>query len=486
MSAARQGRLPVGVQCSAQQLRSCAQDELITLIEQLRARVRELEAQLAQNSRNSSQPPARDGYEKPQPKSQRKKSGRPSGGQAGHPGHTLQQVEHPDHTVVCEADCCTNCGRDLSTLPAAEVDRRQVFDLPALKINVTEYRVQIKACPRCGTRVKAPCAQASQPVQYGPRLQATSTYLSQYQLLPYERSAELLHDLFQIDVSQGTLDNVLNRAYEKAEPFEVRVKEQIIESAVAHFDETGLRVMKTLHWLHVASTPTLTVYHIDPKRGQPAMQAMGILPRFTGIAVHDHWASYYAYDCGHALCNAHHLRELIFAEEEHQQSWAARLQVCLLEANQEVQAAKAQGATALAAQRLKYHDARYSRILREGREELPVLPGKLTAGKRGRVKQHKVKNLHDRLHGHKAEVLAFLYDFSVPFTNNQGEQDVRMTKVKQKISGCFRSMQGAKIFARVRGAISTVKKQRHNVIEALTELFEDPTAFTRRLTEPIT
>jgi transposase len=243
-----------------------------------------------------------------------------------------------------------------------------------------------------------------------------------------------------------------------------------------------MRVVKDLHWLHVASTPEFTAYHIDAQRGKPAMEAMGILPDFTGTAVHDSWTSYYAYECEHALCNTHHLRELIFAYEEHGQQWAARLKACLLEANEEVTAAKTRGATELPARRLQYFSGRYSRILREGREELPLLPAR-HAGQRGRAKQHKVKNLHDRLRDHKTEVLAFLYDFSIPFTNNQGEQDVRMMKVKQKISGCFRSIDGARIFARIRGCLSTIKKQGHNALQAMTMLFEDHVDFTRKMTE---
>lgn len=467
---------------TSESLSSCSKEELIALILQLCARVSELEAQLAKNSRNSSKPPSSDGYEKPKPKSQRKKSGRRSGGQPGHAGSTLKLVERPDQTVVCRVEAC-ECGCDLRGCEAVEVERRQVFELPVMKLHVTEYQAQIKECPQCGQPVKAVFpAVVSQPVQYGPRARAAMTYLSQYQLLPFERLQELLHDLFQMDVSQGTLNNVLKRGYEKLAVFEEQVKERIRDSEVVHFDETGMRVVKDLNWLHVASTPELTAYHIDAQRGQPAMAAMGILPDFAGTAVHDSWASYYAYECGHALCNAHHLRELIFAHEEHGQQWAARLKACLLEANEEVMATNTRGATELPTQRLQYFSKRYSRILREGRKELPLVPAK-PAGQRGRVKQHKVKNLHDRLGNHKTEVLAFLYDISIPFTNNQGEQDVRMMKVKQKISGCFRSFEGARIFARIRGCLSTVKKQGHNAMQAMTMLFEDHVAFTRRMTE---
>jgi len=467
---------------TSESLSSWSKEDLIALILQLCARVSELEAQLAKNSRNSSKPPSSDGYGNPRPKSRREKSDRRSGGQPGHVGSTLKPVVQPDQTVVCGAGVC-ECGCDLTGCAAVEVERRQVFELPVMKLHVTEYQAQIKACPQCGRQVKAAFpAAVSQPVQYGPRAQAAMIYLSQYQLLPYKRLQELLHDLFQMDVSQGTLDNVLKRGYEKLTGFEEQIKARIRDSGVAHFDETGMRVVKDLHWLHVASTSQFTAYHIDAQRGQPAMEAMGILPDFPGTAVHDSWTSYYAYDCAHALCNAHHLRELIFAHEEHGQQWAARLKACLLEANEEVMAAKTRGATELPTRRLQYFSDRYSRILREGRGELPLAPVK-PAGQRGRAKQHKVKNLHDRLRHHKTEVLAFLYDFSIPFTNNQGEQDVRMMKVKQKISGCFRSFDGAGIFARIRGCLSTVKKQGHNALQAMTMLFEDHVAFTSKMTE---
>jgi transposase len=224
-------------------LSSISKEELIALIVQLRAEVSELKAQLGKNSRNSSKPPSSDGYGKPQPKSQRKKNGRRSGGQPGHAGSTLKLVERPDQTVVCRVQVCA-CGCDLTGRQAVEVERRQVFELPVMKLHVTEYQAQIKECPQCGQSVKATFpAVASQPVQYGPRAQAAMTYLSQYQLLPFERLQELLHDLFQMDVSQGTLNNVLKRGYEKLAGFEEQVKERIRDSEVVHFDETGMRVV---------------------------------------------------------------------------------------------------------------------------------------------------------------------------------------------------------------------------------------------------
>jgi len=425
-----------------------------------------LKNRLATNSRNSSKPPSSDGYGQPKPKSQRKKSGRSSGGQPGHKGSTLRQVEHPDHIQEHTVSCCTHCRADLSNQAVITHEVRQVFDLPEIKVAVTEHRAQIKTCPHCGSRVNAQFpADVTQPVQYGNGVRATATYLSQYQLLPYQRLQELFQDLFKIKLSQGTLNNILSRGYQQLEPFEDSAKAALKTSSVVHFDESGLRLKKKLNWLHVASTQKLTCYHIDPKRGKDAMNAMAILPYFNGHAVHDHWASYYGYDCQHVLCNAHHLRELTFAQEQHQQSWAGKLSQCLLDAKQEVDDAKALDTQSLNASRVSYFDRRYSRLLRAGQKELPVLSVDNNK-KHGRKKQHKVKNLHDRLVNHKKEVLAFLYDFSLPFDNNLAERDIRMVKVKQKISGCFRSDQGAETFCRIRSYISTVKKQGHHVFSA--------------------
>ncbi|MDQ7016324.1 MAG: IS66 family transposase, partial [Gammaproteobacteria bacterium] len=440
--------------------------QLMRRVAQLEQEVTQLKEQLSKNSRNSSKPPSSDGYGKPQPKSQRKKSGRSSGGQRGHKGQTLKQVEHPDQTEDHEVTHCSHCAADLSTHDSSEYEARQVFDLPEIQLQVTEHRAQIKRCPHCEGRTKAAFPiGVTQAVQYGQRIQAMSTYLSHYQLLPYQRLQELFQDLFNVSLSQGTLMRQLAKGHEHLEGFECSLKEQLKASDVVHFDESGLRVKTRLHWLHVASTDQLTYYHIDPKRGETAMQSMGILPDYRGYAVHDHWKSYYRFDCFHVLCNSHHLRELTFAEEQHQQRWAEKLRLCLLDAKEEVEQAKEKGRSALPKRRVTYFDRRYSRLLREGLGELPTVPIDPTK-KRGRTKQHKAKNLHDRLRQHKKEVLAFLYDFTLPFDNNLAERDVRMIKVKQKISGCFRSERGAVMFCRIRSYISTAKKQQINVFQA--------------------
>ena len=279
-----------------------------------------------------------------------------------------------------------------------------------------------------------------------------------------------MKDVLGVALSQGTISNLQKRCHGKLEYFEERTKELLIQEDVVNFDETGMRVNKHLHWMHVACTDSLSLYHLDPGRGVAAMDAMGILPEFSGRAVHDHLQAYYQYACDHGLCNAHHLRELIYALEQYGQHWAQRLIDCLIEAKEEVEQYRLSGHQSLPKERLVYYKRRYSRILRAGRCEIPVLP-EPAEPKRGRKKQHKAKNLHDRLSKHKAEVLAFIEDFNVPFDNNIAERDLRMNKAKQKISGCFRSLQGGQRFARIRSYISTLRKQSENVVDSLADVF---------------
>ena len=446
---------------------------LFDQIAQLTDRIKELESQLSKNSRNSSKPPSSDGYGKPKPKNSRQKSGKPSGGQPGHKGHTLEQVDKPDEIIEHAVEHCGQCGLDLSSTPVSDYEKRQVFDIPPPpRIQVCEHRAQIKTCPCCENRNKAIFpAQVSQPVQYGNRIQAIATYLNQYQLLPYQRLQEYFQDIHGLHLSQGTLRNILKRGHQHLEQFAHSAKAGVSTSEVAHFDETGMRVIESLHWFHVASTETITCYFIHPRRGTPAMKDIGILDGFEGYAVHDHLSSYYQFDLYHVACNAHQLRELIHAYEQHQQQWAQKMISCLLDSKAEGDLAIERGKTALSDERVRYYDTRYSRILREGRQELPVLapPKKVTPGRKA---QHKVKNLHDRLVNHKHETIAFIYDLSAPFDNNQGERDIRMAKTKQKISGCFRSLTGAENFCRIRSYISTARKQGRNIYEALCDAFE--------------
>lgn len=433
--------------------------------------IKKLEAQLSKTSKNSSKPPSSDGFKRPSPQSLRKKGERKTGGQPGHEGKTLNQVETPDVIVTHRADLCEVCSTSLVAVESLGVELRQEVDLPVIQPIVTEHQAEIKVCPRCGSAAKGQFPKdITQGVQYGPRIKATANYLSHYQLLPYARLQELFEDVFTVPLSEGTLFNVNAVCYEKLEGHELQVKRHLIESPVAHFDESGLRVMKELHWLHVASTEKLTHYEMHKKRGKEAMDAIGILPYFRGRAVHDHWKPYFHYGSQHGLCNAHHLRELTYHEEQYGQRWAEKMKDCLLEIKKEVDVHKAAGNVKMPLGRLSYFSRRYSYILREGLKEIP--PVHQGQKKRGKLKQHPAKNLADRLSIFKRETLAFMYDFTVPFTNNQGEQDIRMIKVKQKISGCFRSQQGGKMFCRTRGYISTARKNGLNPLEALTGVFK--------------
>lgn len=445
--------------------------ELRVELQASRVEVKELKAQLAKNSRNSGKPPSSDGLKKPEPKSLRQASGRKPGGQVGHDGNTLKQVETPDFIERHTVDICGNCARNLKDVTALRYERRQEFEIPPVQMQVTEHQAEIKICPDCAvcTKGKFP-DHITQPVQYGVRVKAMVCYLGQNHLLPYERLQEIFRDLYALPLSEGTLYNTYLTCYQGLSDFEATIKEEIQLSKLAHFDESGLRVQKKLYWLHAASTDRLTHYEVHEKRGTEAMEAIAILPGFQGRAVHDHWKSYFAYTCAHALCNAHHLRELIYHEEQYEQVWCKNMRACLLEIKEVIDKNKVDGFTELTAKQCNDFEQSYDLILESGLKELPkMVIDELK--KRGRKKQHPSKNLWDRLSEYKQETLAFMNDFTVPFTNNQGERDIRMIKVKQKISGCFRSFVGAQIFCRTRGYISTVRKHGVNILDALTDVF---------------
>lgn len=439
-------------------------EEAAETIEKLRARIRELEAQVNKNSRNSSKPPSTDGFKKPEPKSLRPKSNKSTGGQKGHQGKTLGQDPNPDEIVTYPVDQCHQCGHSLADV-ASRVERRQLFDIPPISIATTEYRGEIKSCPICQAQNRASFPQGVEaPVQYGPNLKALGVYLHHYQLLPYKRICELLGDLVDQPVSQATLVDADRQAYQKLEGVEETVAQQLRASSVAHFDETGVDVNGKGQWLHVASTDTLTHYTVDPKRGQKGINAGGILPDFDGVAVHDAWKPYFKYNCDHALCNAHHLRELTGIYEQEGQQWAKDMMDLLVEMKEATDTQRILDVGTLLSFERKY-DALIKRGLTEDGRCHPPQPE--IKGKRGRKKQSPAKNLLDRLQTYRSEVLGFIKNPLIPFDNNQAERDVRMAKVQKKISGPFRSESGANRFSRIRGYISTMKKQSHSVMEAL-------------------
>ena len=436
-------------------------------IQQLATRVQELEDRLAKNSSNSSKPPSGDGLKRP-PKSLREPSGKKPGGQQGRTGKGLTQVSHPDVIVTHTPPTCTGCGSDLSGVKGSTAEQRQVFDIPQPKIYVTEHRVEEKSCPCCGQYNRAAFPEnVKGPTQYGDRVRALVAYLSHQHFIPVDRVCEIFEDIFGMAISAGTCANIDEQLFANLEVFEAGLKTYLLATRVLHFDETGVRCEKKLHWVHVAASQAATFYSMHAKRGQEAMDAADILPRFQATAVHNHWFPYFAYrHIKHVLCNAHHLRELTFIDEQKKEDWAKRMQDLLIEANQEVEKYAERGE--LPAEVLLQIEQAYSEILAEGFAYHKSLPP-LSTGKRGKPKQRDGKNLLDRLKEKRECVLRFIYDFSVPFTNNQGERDIRMVKLKQKISGGFRAFHSGKVFCRIRSYISTARKQGWNIWSSLAD-----------------
>lgn len=443
---------------------------LLGRIEQLEGRVGTLENQLSKNSRNSSKPPSADGFGK-RTRSLRSKSERHRGGQAEHPGQTLEWSEQVDWVVEHEVEQCCGCGARLDAAPVEEVIVRQVQDLPPLRLEVIEHQAQVKGCPVCGLRNQGQFPVEVKPgVQYGAVLKGVMVYLMEGQLLPSGRVVELLQEVFEVKLLEGTLYNAKEQCFEALEPIATAIKRQLQQVSVAHFDETGLRTNGKLWWLHVACTNQLTAYFVHPKRGKAAIDEMDILPQFEGKAVHDGWVSYGNYpSCNHYWCNAHHLRELIFIFERYEQPWAFQMSLLLGTIKHQVDGAKVNGQSTLAPELILEFERRYQTVLAQGlAANPPPLPP--SEKRRGRVKQSPPRNLLLRLSHHQA-VLGFMHDFAVPFDNNQAERDLRMMKLKQKISGGFRSAQGAKMFCRIRGYLSTLRKQGIPVLDALVDLF---------------
>jgi transposase len=437
----------------------------------LKERVKELEGRLASNSRNSSQPPSSDRFAK-KTKSLRPPSAKPSGGQHGHPGRSLSYVETPDRVIVHEPLQCSSCGGSLSVAEASVgAERRQVFEVPPLKLEVTEHRVSVKECPHCHqTTVGDFPDSVPTGTSYGAGVRSLVTYFNTQHFIPSRRSCQIFEDLFAQPLSEGTLGAALEQCADGLAETEAVIKAAITKAPVANFDETGMYVEGKRGWLHSASTERLTHYAYDHKRGAEAMQRIGILPSFSGRACHDGLSAYLTYSCQHSLCNAHHLRELIFVHEQMGRGWALEMKELLVEIKADVDEAKRQGQSQLCQSRQTAFSQRYDDILSQGIEAEAKEPAP-ASGKRGRKKQSKSKNLLDRLSKYKQETLCFMNDFAVPFDNNLAERDLRMMKVQQKVSGCFRTEDGAKAFCRIRSYLSTMKKQGHHVLEALRSVF---------------
>ncbi|MCW8824374.1 MAG: IS66 family transposase, partial [Ignavibacteriaceae bacterium] len=388
-------------------------------------------------------------------KSLRKKGGK-VGGQKGHKGSNLNQVNNPDHMVPLSTNTVCDCGHNISNVIVESFDTRQVFDINEIKLNVTEYQAEVKRCPVCGQIHTADFPEeVKSKAQYGPRIKALTLYLKHHGFMSYERIQELCEDWIGIPISQGTLVNFTNACACDLEPVVEDIKDKLIESDIIHCDESGIRIMGTLHWLHVTGNEYFTYYYPHKNRGKVAMDEIGILPNYTGIVIHDHWDSYYKYEnCLHSLCNAHHLRELIYFEEN-DEKWAEKLKKCLIDAKDEKED------IGITKKRIKYYKSRFKRLLNEGLKIHPEC--KKNKKKRGRQKQSGEHNLLKRLKEKIDDVLRFITNKQVPFDNNSGERDVRMIKVQQKVSGTFRSIAGAENFCIIRSYISTIKKCGYSV-----------------------
>jgi transposase len=441
--------------------------QLILKVEELTARVTELEKQLSKDSHNSSKPPSSDGLrKKPKTRSSRRQTGKKTGGQEGHKGKTLEMSDTPDKIIRLSSNRCACCGEILEGCASKSIDKRQVFEIPEIKLEVIEYQSEIKECSQCGHVNKGEFPEnVTRRTQYGNYLHSLAVYFRNYELIPTERTAEIFEDIFGVRLSEGTIVNGTKKCAAKLSGFGSWVKEEILKSNVAYFDETGININGNLHWMHNASTPAVTSHNVHKKRGSKAFDEIGILPEYRGKAMHDHWVPYLNYECEHLLCNAHHIRELIFAYEEENQFWAKKMIELLCEAKREKEKAVENGES-LKTEVLKSYEKRYKKILTEGfKNNPPPVPD--VEVKRGRKKKGKILSLLERLRDYQKETLAFMYGPDIPFDNNLAERDIRMVKVQQKISGLFRSFSGAEQFCLIRSFMSTARKQGYNIIDAI-------------------
>lgn len=438
--------------------------ELRLLVIELQDIIKELRARLDADSHNSNKPPSTNGFRKPpKPKSLREKSGKKSGGQPGNPGKTLLRTDTPDHIVVhAPPKACDACSALLP--PPTIAEKRQVFDLPSIRYEVTEHQ-SLRAICRCGKLHQGVFPEnVSAPVQYGPSVFSIAVYLTNQHMMPLQRTTEVFADLFALPISQSTVVSACLKAQERLEPTILAIASSFQTAPVAHADETGCNIGGSLHWMHILATPLVTWIGVHKRRGKVAMNAFGIIPTFQGTLVHDGWDSYRGFSCKHALCNAHHLRELVACFEQ-DQAWAGRMIALLRAACHEVNQT---AASVLSHSRRTWYLAEYEKILRAGERKHPHLP---PSGKRGRTGQSKATNLLGRLRTHVDAVWCFASDSAVPFTNNLAEQAVRMPKVKQKVSGGFRTEAGARNFCSIRTYVTTMRKQGINVLSALASMF---------------
>lgn len=435
----------------------------------LMERVEKLEDIIKKNSGNSSKPPSSDqsSATRPKQRSLRGKSGKKPGGQKGHRGSTLKRVDDPDETVTHRLKVCPVTGRKLTDADVVGTIRCQVFDLPEPKFEVTEHVYYVYRVPGFSQTVHAPFLPgASAPVQYGPRFGSLLIYLRDYQFIPMSRISQLTLDLYGQRISEDTINRFRKPCFEHLSRFEEQLKKRLLDSPVLHADETGIRIEKKTEWLHVLSDELFTYLWASDHRGGGAIDEMGILRDYRGTLMHDCFKSYFTLDCEHALCNAHLLRELNFFIEVKDHAWARQMKALLCEALKNPELTTSLG-----------WKQRYTRILTAAKHEHPHTPPNRPKGRRGRMAKPAVNNLIERFDNHQREVLRFIVDKAVPFTNNQGERDLRMAKVQQKISGTFRTWTGAVRFARIRSYISTAQKHAVSIYDALLQALQNRPMF---------
>lgn len=439
--------------------------ELEAIIHSQAEKIAELEKRLNKNSGNSSKPPSSDGFRKPpKPVSLREQGKRSSGGQKGHRGETLKQVSAPDHVVVHTLTQCTECQKNLTQEPVQGVLKRQVFDIPAPCVEVTEHRAEIKYCDECQKKVISPFpASVKAPTQYGHGVRSWVIYYQNQHFIPEDRLQQLFIDMYHLPLSTASIATFNAEAYQSLEGFEEEVLRLAKEAPVKNLDETSCRIEAKTQWLHTLSTSRCTYYHVSAKR-------KSLIEGISGVAVHDHWRPYYQLpDVEHALCNQHHLRELKAVHEQDKEAWAGNMTKLL---RMMLRCRHRYGDKHIPHRHLVRLETIYDHLVNEAlawHESLPPLVFRKIL--RGRPKQRTGHNLLLRLKHHKHEVLRFLYNPLVPFTNNDAERDLRMMKCKQKISGGFRSFRGAQHFARIRGFISTARKQEWNILDATHRIF---------------
>lgn len=441
---------------------------LLSLLSSQEARIKELEDQIAKNSRNSSKPPSSDN--KGEVARKKGGKGRKAGGQLGHRGHHLDLSSAPDEVIRYAVAECPCCNRSLSEGEVERVERKQIVDISFPKRHVVEHQIVLSRCPDCGQVWESSEVpdEVVHRTAYGPSVKAYCSYLHSYHQLPYERISELMKEMADIPLSPGSIVNFQKVAYERLASFEEALKEGLGKSRAIFCDETGMRVNLQNYWMHTVCNDRYSYFHIDPKRGQEAMDRMGILPDYQGIAHHDAWASYFRYqNPQHSLCNAHLLRELIFLSENHDQQWAQKMIALLVrikylvdQSDKSILSAQWQG-------RLR---KQYRQIVQEGMKLHP--PPQKKKGQRGRIAKSKSRNLLERLQKCEDQYLRFMIQSEAQFDNNRAERDLRMNKVKMKISGCFRSERGAKYFARMRSFILTMQKNERNILEELISVFD--------------